>query len=77
MALEVVRAGARLVRAGARRDDAVLPERAEGALDVLRGVDGAQPGEDVQGVLAKVSRCTRSRPPRAGPRGGRWRGTSP
>ena len=54
VALEIVRAGARLVGAGARGDDAVLGERAEGRLDVLAGVDGAQPGEDVQRVLREA-----------------------
>ena len=49
--LEVVRRGARLVGAGARGDDAVLGERAEGRLDAGRRVDGAQPGEHVQRVL--------------------------
>ena len=72
-ALEVVRAGARLVGAHARGRDARLAQRgASSALDVLARVDRAEAGEDVDSARRRSGRrCTRSHRSPPAPRGGR------
>ena len=59
VALERVRVRARLVRAHARRRLPERRERREHRLDVLRRVDGAEPGEDVQVVLRELDAVVR------------------